>query len=194
MVRKLQKRWHSLRSWQIILLSLLMGLVVGLIVGWRTSLPDQKQIPPNALPSLPADAIPIESLSTLGFFEADIRIQAANGQTYIYLSWEEKGQEWSVPASHDTTSNDGEPCSTEIISLIEASSGPIVECLTAAIIGEWCPGPITSVAITEMGEVWQTDEYEPCTYAYERSIFLIEIPFLLLGLVIVIFRWLIPNE
>ena len=193
MIKRIETLWQSMSAAQIILLCLLVGLVVGLIVGWRTSLPDQRQIPPYALPSLSADATAIESLSSRGFFDADIRIQAADGQTYTFIPWEEEGQKWSADAFAETT-NEGEPCSTEITNLMQASAGPIVECSTAAIVGEWCPGPIISVAITEMGEVWQTDEYKPCTYVYERSIFLIEIPFLLLGLVIAIFRWLMPNK
>jgi hypothetical protein len=193
MVRKLRKRWQALRAWQIILLFLSIGLVVGVIVGWRSSLPEQERTPPIALPAMPSDAIAIESLSTLGFFSPDIRIRAANGETYMFLEWQEEGQQWSTEYLHET-GNDGEPCSAEVISLMQDATDSIVECQTAPIIGEWCPGPITSIAITETGKVWQTNEYKPCTYAYERSILLIEIPFLLLGLVIVIFRWLVPIE
>ena len=160
--------------------------MVGSIISWLESLPKQKLIPPAALPALPVPAAAIESLSSLGFFSPDIRIQATNGETYM-LQWHEDGEQWSTENLHDTI-DDGELCSPEILSLIQDAAGSIVECQTAHIIGEYCSGPIVSVAVTEAGEVWQMSENEPCDYVFKTSLFLIEILSLLIGLFLASFK------
>lgn len=180
-------RWQSIAAWQIILLCLLVGFVVILFVSWRYIFPRPRQTAPISLPPLPADAITIESLGSLGFFEADIRIQAVDGQIYTYL---ERREEWSLE-TFPASGSDGEPCSVDIISSFEASASPIADCQSAAISGEWCPGPIVSIATTRKGEVWQITENPPCPYAYIIGLWLIEPYFLVLGLIVVGFRFLV---
>ena len=190
MIKAIKIRWQSMAAWQIILLCLLIGFVVILIVSWRYIFPRPRQTIPAPLPPLPADAVAIESLSSLGFFEADIRIQAADGQIYTYLERREEGQEWSLE-TFPASGNDGESCSAKIISLFRASAGPIEDCQTAAISGEWCPGPIMSLAVTRTGEIWQTAENPSCFFAFQLGVWLIKPYFLLLGLIIIGFRFLV---
>ncbi|WP_420630060.1 hypothetical protein [Candidatus Leptofilum sp.] len=186
LIRKVAKWWRALSGWHIIAYCLLIGLVVGSIISWRESLPDQKLIPPAILPALPVPAVAVESLSSLGFFDPDIRVQVANGATYM-LQWQEDGRQWSSENLHDTK-NDGESCSVEILSLMQDEAGVIVDCQTAHIVGEWCAGPIVSVAVTETGEVWEMAENEPCGFVFKTSLFLIEILSLLVGLYLASFK------
>ena len=151
--------------------SLLLLVMAGLVV---------------AFVPLPVPAVAIESLSSLGFFDPDIRIQAANGETYM-LQWLEDGRQWSTENQHETR-NFGEYCSAEILSLMQDRAGSIVDCQTAPIAGEWCPGPIVSVAVTETGEVWQMAENEPCGFVFRTSLFLIEVLSLLVGLFLASFK------
>lgn len=183
----IKKRWQALSAWQIILLCMLIGLVVGLIVGWQTGSPVQRQTPPFALPALPAEVVAIESISTLGFFDPNIRIKAADEETYTFLEWQDEGQQWSTEIFYEPR-NDGKPCSAEIVNLLQSSAGALVECQTAQIYGEWCPGPIVSIAITETGEVWEIDEYLFCGFVFQMSLFLVEAISLLVGLFIASFK------
>lgn len=66
------------------------------------------------------------------------------------------------PDSSSLAEVSGDPCTPESIALIEASAAPVIDCQVVRTIGEWCPGTLVSIAVTEGGDVWELTEESIC--------------------------------
>jgi hypothetical protein len=119
------------------------------------------QPPAERLPALPAPAAALAGVDTGYFFEANPYVQASDGQIYrlVWAAGESGWEMTPLPAGL----NPGEAC-PENRQRPLAVAGEIVECRTVGTLGEWCPGPIVSFAITANGEVWRHNHQQPCTF------------------------------
>lgn len=159
MLKPKQTRWQSIPSWSIIALCTSAGVLFALLVNWHTIIPAQPLL--TQLPPLPIDAVAIHSFELKGFFRAVPHIQAADGKVYDWIS----GKEWiSQPSPLAEVS--GDPCTPESIALIGASAAPVIDCQVVRTIGEWCPGTLVSIAVTEGGDVWELTEESVCLFFF----------------------------
>jgi hypothetical protein len=146
-------------TWVIISIFTLGGFAIPLLfLGIDVLTSDSKSISPLA--PLPAPAQAIRGVDASWFFQADPYIEAFDGQIYVH-EWDQGTYNWQ-PTDLHTDLISGEHCSNETVRLIEVDSETITECRTVRTIGEWCPGHIVSVAISDEGSVWRLIETPPC--------------------------------
>ena len=181
-------RWlRRVPFWLIIPLCTLAGILGALLVSWHTILPARPV--PAALPTLPINAIAIRSIDTPSFFRADPHIQTADGQVY-HLVWEQGAYTWKLDSSPGAAEPGG-ACTPKNIELIEASAAPIVDCQGVRTVGEWCPGPFVSIAVTERGDVWELTEEPVCLFIFGMVASVFAPAGFALGVVIVVLRRII---
>ena len=180
-VKPKQTRWQSIPSWLIVVLYTIAGILFAFFASWNTIIPAQPELIP--LPSLPIDAVAIHSFELRGFFQAIPHIQAADGQVYDWTS----GKKW-IPELSPLAEVFGDPCTSENIALIEASSAPIIDCQVIRTTGEWRPGTLVSIAITEKGDVWELTEESICLFCFAINVIFFAPAGFALGVILVVLR------
>jgi len=89
------------------------------------------------------------------------------------------------PDSSPLAAVSGDPCTAENITLIEVSSAPVIDCQIVRTTGEWCPGTLVSIAITEKGDVWELTEDQPCLFFFGVKVLLFGLAGFVLGVILV---------
>lgn len=153
------------------------------------------RVPPEELPPLPAPAIEIEGIDTLGYYLADPHIRTTDGQVY---SGSPSGT-WET-ASPNPDLDIGEPCKRKSLKPLTAAAGSIYDCRTVETgfysSGGWifsglCPGPIVSYAIAEGGNVWMVRHHQACVSIFTTFCACFLVLGLIMGLIFAGFRKLI---
>jgi hypothetical protein len=109
------------------------------------------------LPSMPVRAASLVGIETGGFGMNQPYIEGIDGQIYS-LDFSEVWQADKWRSGLD----EGTDCQEWLFQLIEVEAGPLKECRTVQVLGEWCPGPRVSFAITAGGEVWRLVQPRSC--------------------------------
>lgn len=79
----------------------------------------------------------------------------------------------------------GGPCTPKNVALIEASAAPVIDCQVVRTTGEWCPGALVSIAVTERGDVWELTEDQTCLFFFGVNVLLFGPAGLVLGVILV---------
>jgi hypothetical protein len=153
-------RLIQIPAWKIIIVFTAIGFVVPFVLGLGDLA--SKFGPPKQLAPLPTPSKAIRGFDASGFFQADPYIETVDGQIYAH-EWDAGGYTWQASQLHPALKN-GDACSSDIVERIENSSTTIIDCQTIRTIGEWCPGNVVSIAITENGVVWELIEQPPCYF------------------------------
>ncbi len=147
-------------AWKIIIVFTAIGFIVPFVLGLGDL--TSKFGPPKQLAPLPTPAQAILGFDASWFFQADPYIETVDGQIYAH-EWDSGGYSWQATQLHPASKN-GEDCTDDIVKRIENSSATTIDCQTIRTIGEWCPGDVVSIAITENGVVWELIEQPPCYF------------------------------
>jgi hypothetical protein len=170
-------------SCAIILAPTLIAVLIAVALFRQQLFPSQPA--PDQLPTLPVRAVKIAGVYTGGFYEANPYIQASDGQLYRlnYASVEQPWEPTAMIADLDT----GIDCPRNSQTPLD-NAGTIVDCKTVQVLGEWCPGPIVSFAVTESGEVWRHDHVQPCTFAFSYALVIFLAVAFVIGLLLALSR------
>jgi hypothetical protein len=134
--------------------------LLGLLFGWTYSLltqPDPKQLPP-----VPTSATTILGALAGGFYHADVYVEGVDGNPYRLVSQSAHDEGFWQVDNPDSSVRPGEPCTPRQNRRLTAVAGPLAECQTVRIQGEWCPGPFRSFALTAQGEMWELETSVSC--------------------------------
>ncbi len=129
------------------------------------------------LPDPPAKAEEIIGIIGSPFYYWTFYVRLVDGQTYSFDS-DEDTDNWIIDKPYEEPNDTS--CDSRRIRKIEKTSGKIEVCRVASVPGEWCPGPIASLAITADGELWEMKTYRPC----ELNIAVLSCPLGLIGFII----------
>jgi hypothetical protein len=177
-------KWHSIPSWLIILLFCSAGAIYAFVVTRDTIF--AKRSEPDPLPPLPVAGSTIYGIETSGFFRADPHIQAIDGQIYS-IAWERGAYVWQINSTPSADQIGGQ-CSPENIRLIEESVSSVIDCKAVRTRGEWCPGTIVSIAVSEKGDVWRLVETPTCLFFFWTLMTLFVPAGFVLGVIVVVIR------
>ena len=145
--------------WLLLLFGPWACFLLVLLVLFRDPLfPQQGEL--TQLPPLPAPAVAFVVVDAVEFYYPPLYVQASDGQVYRLLD-DETGWEAELPAE---TLDEGPSCDRRTQRSLREINETIVSCRTMPIMGEWCPGPSISYAITEEGDLWKLVRENSCTF------------------------------
>ena len=176
--------WQTFPARLLLFLCTGIGIIFAISVTWNFIFPARMN--PTKLSPLPADAIAIHSIGAEGFFEVQPQIQAEDGRIYSW-TWESGAYSWEVlPEPMPAAASD--PCNSEDIALIESASGALLDCQVVRTVGEWCPGTVASIAVTENGQVWELAQEQPCPFFVGIAAVQLALLGFVVGILIVVLR------
>jgi len=78
----------------------------------------------------------------------------------------------------------GDPCTPKNVAFIKASAAPVIDCQVVRTTGEWCPGTLVSIAVTERGDVWELTEDQPCLFFFGVNVLFLGFAGFVLGVIL----------
>lgn len=139
------------------------------------------------MPALPEKPSAIVGIELPDWYDANPILQSASGNIYSFsYNPENNSKDWTMV--EDAEYKEDIACNPKDEADIAETSGNIVDCRTIGLIGEWCPPPINSYAISEKGIIWEFSKPQPCTWLYYFYSFAAGIVGFVLGSFVAIIR------
>lgn len=156
------------------------------ILSWEMIFPEP--IPPELLAPLPAPGQQIIAVHSSSFYYSFPIVLAEDGVTYS-LEWTGEGGQWQVNSG---SAQGGEAttwaCDENALAALAGLGEPLRDCRTTRQMGEWCPAPKVSYALTDSGRVWELLEPQPCWFLFSL-LFVYWLPIALGIMALVGFIW-----
>ncbi len=148
--------------------------------------------PPSKLDELPATPTTILGVKSSDFFVAEVWVRTIDDRVFTTVVGQNIGNlAWGEDNPAPPNLKHGGSCTRGVRKLFESAAGEIIDCVTMQPVGEWCPAPLTSFAISKNGAVWKYEKQLPCLSIFSLLFPGFIVGGLILGVLLVIARRLI---